>query len=813
MANYRNRAEEVSSKKEKLHIADEQAHLAASLGSHQYTGRAGDYRTESERFVGWNYLGITAVCKMAARASVEIYDDREDDAKNRTQRASLRLAHGTEWKSFAQDDEKQLADAKFRWWKLIEQPSPWQTGRQMRWDVVQQMHLHGTAMVWNVRNGFGKTLWRIPIPMNLVTPLTPGQRDDMPFGGIKVHSLQWLSTYFPNSSLKSSHFHYVANREISLDDLTIYAYPHPLLRGDGYSPTSAGEGWLGLVQLTEDAQAQQYADGPQQKVLVQPLEEDVSTNKDLDSFQRRMDRRLKSSETGFVAIPNGGATPISFAPDSMGYTQTSESMSAAIMALHGTPKTATGMVDGMTYGSIAASMQGFTSISVQSDLDLIADEDTATMRKEEGSAFSIEYTAPVYNDPDLKERQLSADMQAGTITCGEWRKERGRKPFGDERDDMMAGSQGLKEFGNDQGGGMPGMDMGGGMPGMDMGMPGMDMGMPGMEEPSMEAPPESGINEMIGGPSPMDEPVQWEGSDQVLPTQTKSLLGNPVTPIVAAVDLDSVLSVPCEGDEIGDPVPVGRDVVGTLRDGGVKIVIYSYRDDEDEVAWWLEKNGIEYDSINDSEWGGESIILSDPVGEDYEREVLGAIKAIPSDSVKKSIRKAMLQRVNAVSVPEVDRGEVHVRLGGELAKELIEIQDQIDNEDVVSRVPESELRITVSDGITGVNPDRVAVGLNGVNRFPFATSSALRVKTRKGKPCLLYLPIEGEGVSKASGVVESELPIVDTDSPEEPHVVLAEINPEAHEKYEGKSVRQLSSEAKSLVYQHPGQKTLRIPLR
>ena len=800
---------------DKRGLNDETAQLAATMGHHQFTGRAGDFKTEVTRNTGWNYLGITAVAKMASRASFEIYDDREQDAKNRNMRASLRLSHGTQWKSFASDDEKRVADAAFRWWKLIDQPSPWQTGRQLRWDVVQQLHLHGTAMVWNVKNGFNKTLWRIPIPMNLVTPIAPGMRKEYPFGGIKVHSLQWLSAYFPDSGLQQSRYHYVANREISLEDITMYAYPHPLLRGDGYSPTSAGEGWLHLVQQTEDAQSQQYADGPTQKVLVQPLEEDITTNKDLDSFQKRMDRRLRSSETGFIAIPNGGAQPISFAPDSMGYTQTSESMSAAIMALHGTPKTAVGMMDGMTYGSIAASMQGFTSLSVQSDLDLMADEDTATMRKEEGSAFSIEYTAPTYNDPDLKERQLTSDMQAGTITAGEWRRERNREPFGDERDDMICGSQGLKEYGSQDpmGGGMDPMAGMGGMPGMDA-MGGMGGPAPAEEDPwaMLDSIGIDGPGEPDGG-----EPSQWEGSEAVpdMMPQAKSLMGNPVTPVVAAFDLDGSLASG-EGDEIGSLNDCTCEIANILHGAGIKIVIYSYRDDNDEIAYWLDKNGVKWDHINDNPYGmsgDEEIIISEPVESDTETFIVkNVMKSLTgNEELKAAVRGAALRKEGASDTPT---GEILVDVSGEMAEQVNAIRSSLSSiggEGEIDYCPDCAISIT--DGILENNPAEMVNRLRGINQFPYATSSNISVSDNPHGPALVYIEVEGDGATGACGAVNSDVARFGTDPPDCPHIKLAYVRQEDKHLYDGAKVRQLSSVAKKLKYQHPAHPELQVPLK
>ena len=122
-----------------------EALLALSLSQMQYTGRGGNHTDEANKFRGWNYMAIMAIAKAAAKAQVRIFDSRkkvEGDARSGDQAGSL-------------------ADDEFRWWHLLKQPNPWQTGAQLRMEQAQQLHLHGMAMTWNVKNGFGNAPQRL----------------------------------------------------------------------------------------------------------------------------------------------------------------------------------------------------------------------------------------------------------------------------------------------------------------------------------------------------------------------------------------------------------------------------------------------------------------------------------------------------------------------------------------------------------------------------------------------------------------------------------------------------------------------------
>ena len=128
------------------------------------------------------------------------------------------------------------------------------------------------------------------------------------------------------------------------------------------------------------------------------------------------------------------------------YLRVAETYGPGTLAMHGVSKSVVGLQDGMTYGSIAAANNAFIEFTVQPVLNLLADEETSTVQAEEGPAFTVGLEADRAHAPELRESQIRSDIDAGALTVGELRELRGRPKFGDERDDMNAGSESIRSW-------------------------------------------------------------------------------------------------------------------------------------------------------------------------------------------------------------------------------------------------------------------------------------------------------------------------------------------------------------------------------
>jgi 2'-5' RNA ligase len=794
--------------------------LALSLSQNQFVGTASDRQAEAQQFTGWNHVAISALMRAATRAEVAVYDDRVVPGKrgslvnyqSRAMRKSLLLNHGAKWKSFSKDDAvKQMASPEFRWWKLTYQPNPWLTGSQLRSTVIQQLHLHGICMVWNVKNVFGKTVWRFPVPMAAVTPIAPGQYKQFPMGGIHVYSFGWMIDRFGRGIVKDRTFAYLSDRDIPMEDLTVYQYPHPFLVGDGASPTTAQEQRISVSNRALKTLDGQLEQGPQRKVLLHPPADQANDTVSLKSWQKHIDRLIRENETGVIAAAHGGATELTIAPDEMGYIETDDRSAIGIFAAHGVSKAAAGMQDGMTYGSLAAAMRGFQTMSVQPDLDIMADEDTAQMQSEEGDAFEIRYTCPDFDDPELDEQRLANDKAAGALSLKEYRAKRGMDPYGDERDDLPAGGQaimswGVKEPANP-------MDMFGAA------MTGKPPALGGSEAPAVSEAPGSDS----GDPGFMGRFTGLLGGKQAKSLQSPTLLTYPnqPKPFVVAVAFDGTLcQLNFESDagdiDLGSPNMAIVEVVRTLKDAGCGIVVYTASESETLVAEWLQRNTVPWDGININPWseGLHGQIPADMFLDERAVNASSGVMALASvidqlDEVgRQQLRDAVYKR-------RVDRhfGFLFVPVEGSALRLVREAKAMLWQEHVDGDALEVEPHITLLHQVAENDPFGTVTKLSALAKFDYEVGRLLVF--RRGDVSYLVIGLGGNGLHEAFSSIYASVTHCKSEFDFTPHITIGKIKTEFADLYDGKPLPSTGAfvRVNRLIYRPPGYSDFVIPLK
>ncbi|AMV35676.1 Phage portal protein [Pirellula sp. SH-Sr6A] len=406
---------------------------------------ASDHRAELEGFRGWNYVAITSVARQATRALVYVYDDSKDPLA-RTQRKALRMEFGARWreesvrKGLVREHQGTVADSTHPLMRLLNRPHPRQSGGAFRWEQMVQLRLHGCCLVFNRPNVLKtRTVERYVIPMAMVTPIRPGRYQSMPRGGVIIRPQSW-TTYSASYDEESfSAIRQFVGVELPAEMLTVIKYPHPFLKGDGASPTNAAAPWIDASNALDDCRDKFYREGPNGKLLLTSDEDDPEK---LSEVEDNLSRRL--SDDGAAVTFVGKATSVVHkrTADEMQFVEGHDQLRDCVLAAHGVSRSSLGIQDGMTYSSLAASLLGTSMLSIQPDMDLIADEDTITLGREYGEHVSIELEVPAVNDPELEDRRLEADSKIGVMTVGEYRTKRGEPTFGNELDGFILTANG-----------------------------------------------------------------------------------------------------------------------------------------------------------------------------------------------------------------------------------------------------------------------------------------------------------------------------------------------------------------------------------
>ncbi|MEM1225928.1 MAG: phage portal protein [Planctomycetota bacterium] len=769
-------------------VPDPHVDLSLRLNSQQFTGRGGNVQDQVAAFTGMNYVAIHTKSLIAASSEAVIFDKRVEP-----------------------DDESEelhgRADKSFRWWDLLSDASPWQTNSQLLMERIQQLGIHGMSMVWNVKNGWGKTSWRISVPLALVSPINPGYRDHMPYGGIRVTTIQTVGQYFNHPINHLSRRDGLYEREISITDISLAAFPHPVLRGDGYSPTTATSSWSDIIAMSERAESEQYERGSSKRVLIPyPEGENPSpTTADLDAMQRKYERRFRDTESNVVIVPPGTTgQEVTIDPDSMRYTETSELYGRNMLAAHGVSPAVAGMGDNHTYGAIAAAMQGFTANSLQPTLDLLAAEDTAAMRKEEGKALYIKYIAPKVADPELEQRDKELDLQRAAIAKD--------LPF--TRVDQVLSMLGLPKLGGKEG---------------EMFMDDVQAGTPDKPQSTGPVPGELTTKQSTGDKIAANQ-LRDATKLAALPSVTKSMRRGSMmaetqpgqrAPVIA-FDLDGTLAKPGMAYTpgiINEPNEKMIQLTRVLKNAGCNIVVYTARDEDETVAEWLDSSGVPWCGINENPYVG-------PTGSKMLYDVLIDDRATTARTNEGVVMQSIIEHLHAdwadKVLDELDRstadnqnGYLFAPIGGKLAEKIRSIQkmiktDHLDGDGIVS-----DLHITILSDMVGGHEPNIAKLLSPMKAAEFRLFNRLSLFDPKepGGPIPLVVELEGGDIPGIHSVASRQFSHIQRHVTYRPHITLAYVMPGEAGRYADKKITRTASVIDQLVYRHPDDADLIINLR
>lgn len=801
--------------------------LELAMAQQQLGNWSSDHRREGTLLRGWNHVAITPICKMAARATV-----------------SIRKASGEG--NRAEDDDRGLAlPQSHELYRLVTNPNPWSTGALYRWEVVQQLHLHGQAIVWRVRDQrTQRTKYRICIPVGLTEPFPAGRYKEFPAGGITVRPIE--SVEYQRFMLETNYgaLRFVSGRMVGIDDLILYRYPHAFLRSDGHSPTFAAAEWIELSQSIDAQRAKDIASGSGQKVLVTPPTDANASVTELNAFQRMMNDRLKSDDK-LIAASHGASTLLSLNAEEMGYGQAFEQLQDAILAVHGTSKAAAGLQDQMTYGALAAAMDAFNVIAVQPDLDIIADEDTATIGAEYGEGITIAYKAPEITNPELEENKLLNDVTAGAITVGEYRERRGMKRYGDERDNLVAGSLAAKEyvpktslantdavaagtgelamFGRRQSKNarttrneiLTGFIAGD----ISEAIARVDLSTLGYSQQSIDAMIEDARDGSID--SPDEEPTEGLAQTKAWMKSMGRFSSSKHRPYVIAVDLDGTLAEH-DGDYvpgyIGPPRPNAVRAMQMLHKSGAKLVIFTVRDEDEAVAAWLTANEIPFDAINDNPWSDSTSgkIMADMYWDDRAVSADGPITASLAELTNlissSTIRDKMKEQLTGRTFRK-DTGFLYVPIEGESAKLIRSIGAGIDSSTVIEL--EDMPHVTLLPFVMAASTEDVVRLLRPAGQFHIRFGELDIFPANESRPSdCLHVVVTSPELMELQALSADHLPYVSSYDQYNPHATVAYVEPGMGRLLAGPC--ELTGKAcrvKKLVYKPPCEAPVVIPLR
>ena len=395
-----------------------------------------DHYRETLNYKGWTYIAVHTAAKLAASATRTIFFADNVKTPNIARKA---LAPEVHTKPETADHDHYLNE-------LLDNPNPMFSGDVFIYQIVQQMRLTGTALVWEVKNFSGTTpvqLWVIPQAWCRYQPPCP----DFDYGYYRVQPIAPSSTtqYFALPSMAGFNIDY---REVAR-----IGWPSPLYPGEGTSSLSACGMMIDISDEQDTATYAGFQNAPKPTLHV-----NIAETVDFDDIKRTklreelLSRNAGSVNAGRPLITQGAdVQPMGANPADLDYINGRNQSRDNIFGIQQITPMAAGVSEATAYSAAIASLKQTSELSIQPDLDRIGGALTHRWRKLY-PGLRISYDAKNYDDPVITLSYTQAKVASKCFTVNEIRALYGAKPIdgGDEPPELIAQQQQQKQAAEQQ---------------------------------------------------------------------------------------------------------------------------------------------------------------------------------------------------------------------------------------------------------------------------------------------------------------------------------------------------------------------------
>lgn len=401
---------------------------------------------------GWHWTAILAKSLQFVMADLSVFLRKDLAEQIREYDPSItRSADQVTLQSQDIPQNYERAPDEFIITKLLQQPNPWTSQEHWKFDVGLQFNTHGVCHILVIpdRNGYPAQMW--VIPKALITQQPPTRKN--PSGSYRVGRLTRYSTmadprmrdddYQPQTLTEA--YNWLSDREYPAEYVLKIDIPSLMWRDTNSSPTRAMSRTLMIDDSIQESRVatmkSQQSRGPKLKER-----DGISLSPDQkEEYLARYERENHGTNT--EGAPRWASdlfdveNPMENARD-MEYTEGSIESRDSTLGQNMVPPSIVGLGDSAGFAAVIGSAKQWATFCGQPMMDLMAGQLTTGLRtffERPKNEFLIKLQAGRIDDDQVEETKLLNDLQAGTITKGEWRDARKRPRFGDDRDDELAG--------------------------------------------------------------------------------------------------------------------------------------------------------------------------------------------------------------------------------------------------------------------------------------------------------------------------------------------------------------------------------------
>jgi phage portal protein BeeE len=325
--------------------------------------------------------------------------------------------------------------------RLLENPNPVDTffDFSYEWDMFEE--LCGVGYVWVVPNRWGMPCEMWVIPSHWVWPRTGGKQYVTPDHPNADRLIQYYEIR-PWGMAGSGESIY-----LPADEVIMTRWKSPINKIDGYSKLSAIAQWADLEESISTSRWAQMINQARPELLV----ELGSNFEDPDADQlRRIEAKFLDRIQGefnygkpLIGPPGAKITPLSFSPTEMAYFESENQIRDMILSAWRVPKSAVGVTDQMTYGSILATLMQICEWCINPRLRMRGQAITkhlASRWDEPGRRVRVWYDDTSPADPQQVNDDIRTDAGVYAITPNMVLAIRGRKAYSFGGDDPIGQS-------------------------------------------------------------------------------------------------------------------------------------------------------------------------------------------------------------------------------------------------------------------------------------------------------------------------------------------------------------------------------------
>lgn len=308
-----------------------------------------------------------------------------------------------EWRSKALSvvqphEELEPLEATHKLREIINNPNRLDTCFDLMYESQMFQELCGVSYLWIVPNEYGMPNEVWCLPSHWVWPRTGGR---VPDGGLRDYNSRWRydqsgrdatdyrvygSQYLdPNHSSYDSLIQYYEIRpwggmgsagilRLPADEVIMERWKSPINKIDGYSKLSAIAQWIDSEESISKSRWSQFMNQARPEFWV---ELGAGYEDPDDSRIARIEAKFAAKIQGeynygkpVITPPGAKITPLSFNPTEMAYFQSEDQIRDMILSAFGVPKASVGIAEGMTYGSILATLASLCANCLNPRLDM-----------------------------------------------------------------------------------------------------------------------------------------------------------------------------------------------------------------------------------------------------------------------------------------------------------------------------------------------------------------------------------------------------------------------------------------------------------